>query len=131
MQIKINCGYSHKHRVVTSPPRDPYRAPRRDDPIPHAGSELVAMMPTIQSADLGKLEVLEWNGVTPVFESADNHRLAITKVRVKFVKGFDDRFDIILRENPGQWDIFRLESFFPTAPPPGSGGQKSNDVFNF
>jgi hypothetical protein len=86
---------------------------------------------TVQSTDLGKLEVLEWNGVTPVFESADNRRLAITKVRVKFAKGFDDRFDIILREDADKWDIFRLESFFPTAPPPGTGGQKSNDVFNF
>jgi hypothetical protein len=87
---------------------------------------------TVQSANLGKLEVFEWNGVTPVFESAEGHRLAITKARAKFVKGFDDRFDVILREVDGRWEIMRLESFFPTAPPQGpGGGQKSNDVFNF
>jgi hypothetical protein len=86
---------------------------------------------TLQSADLGKVEIFEWNGVTPVFESADNRRLATTKVRAKFVKGFDDRFDVILRETGGKWEVLRLESFFPTAPAPSAPNQKSNDVFNF
>jgi len=89
---------------------------------------------TVQSADLGQLEVFEWNGVTPVFESAEGRRLAMTKVRAKFVKGFDDRFDVMLREVDGGWEIMRLESFFPTQPPQGAGGgsqPKSNDVFNF
>jgi hypothetical protein len=85
----------------------------------------------IQSGALGALEVFEWNGVTPIFENSEGRRNAGTKVRVKFNKGFDDRFDVVLRENDTGWQIKRLESFFPTAPPPAPGKEKSNDVFNF
>jgi hypothetical protein len=86
---------------------------------------------SIQGGSLGAIEAFEWNGVTPIFESSEGHRSAGTKLRIKFEKGFDDRFDVVLRESDGKWQIFRFESFFPIAPPPGSGGPKSNDVFNF
>ena len=88
----------------------------------------------IQAGSLGEIEAFEWNGVTPIFENSQGSRNAGTKLRIKFNKGFDDRFDVVLREENGGWLIYRLESFFPTAPPPGQGGpggQKSNDVFNF
>ena len=89
---------------------------------------------TIQSGSLGAIESFEWNGVTPIFENSNGRRNAGTKVRVKFNKGFDDRFDVVLREEDSGWQVFRFESFFPSTPPPGQGGggnQKSNDVFNF
>ena len=86
---------------------------------------------TIQSGSLGAIEAFEWNGVTPIFENSQGRRNAGTKVRVKFNKGFDDRFDVVLREEDSGWQIFRFESFFPSAPAPTPGGQKSNDVFNF
>jgi hypothetical protein len=93
----------------------------------------------IVEGSLGKIEMFEWNGVTPVFESAEGHKLAGTKVRTKFEKGTEDRFDVILREtDDGRWLISQFASFFPEAspsrtPPAGSKGGKgsSNDVFNF
>lgn len=93
----------------------------------------------IVQGPLGKLEIFEWNGITPYFESAEGHKMAATKVRTKFEKGTEDRFDVILRETDGRWLISQLKGFFPEAAPaapptgggrPGSGG-KSNDVFNF
>jgi hypothetical protein len=92
----------------------------------------------IVRGSLGKLELFEWNGITPYFESAEGHKMAATKVRTKFEKGTEDRFDVILRETDGRWLISQLKGFFPEAAPapaggggkPGSGG-KSNDVFNF
>ena len=94
----------------------------------------------IVEGTLGKLEIFEWNGVTPYFESAEGHKMAATKVRTKFEKGTEDRFDVILRDNDGKWLISQLKGFFPEASgsgnssgnKSGSGGKGSgNDVFNF
>ena len=92
----------------------------------------------IVKGSLGKLEIFEWNGITPYFESAEGHKMAATKVRTKFEKGTEDRFDVILRETDGRWLISQLKGFFPeagAAAPPSGGGKpgsgKSNDVFNF
>jgi hypothetical protein len=93
----------------------------------------------IVQGSLGKLEIFEWNGVTPFFESAEGHKMAATKVRTKFEKGTEDRFDVVLRETDGRWLISQLRGFFPEGAPapsgsgkPGSGGKGSgNDVFNF
>ena len=86
---------------------------------------------------LGKLEVFEWNGITPYFESAEGRKMAATKLRAKFEKGVEDRFDVVLRETEGKWLISQLQSFFPetsskAAGKAGQGGKGSNnDVFNF
>jgi hypothetical protein len=86
----------------------------------------------IQSGSLGKIEVMEWNNVTPVFESAEGHKVAATKIRTKFDKGFDDRFDIILREIDGKWLIVRLPDFFPDrASPAAPPSSKAKDQFEF
>jgi hypothetical protein len=94
---------------------------------------------SIVEGTLGKLEIFEWNGITPVFESAEGHKMAGTKVRTKFVNGTEDRFDVVLRETDGRWLISQLRGFFPEAggganAGGGKGGQggkgSSNDVFN-
>ena len=88
------------------------------------------------SSELGKFELFEWNGVTPAFESMEGRKAAATKVRTKFEKGSEDRFDLVLREDAGRWLIYQLRGFFPESlpsPPPGGGRPSgpSNDVFNF
>jgi hypothetical protein len=93
----------------------------------------------IVEGTLGKLEMFEWNRITPYFESAEGHKLAATKVRTKFANGTEDRFDVILRDNDGKWLISQLKGFFPEATSSGNAGGKggsggkgsSNDVFNF
>jgi hypothetical protein len=91
----------------------------------------------VQSGTLGSIDVMEWNKVTPSFESAEGRKVAGTKVRAKFTKGFDDRFDVVLRETDGRWLIVRLPQFFPENSPQQPGGgrppqqQQQKDVFDF
>jgi hypothetical protein len=80
----------------------------------------------LDNSPLGKLEVMEWNGVTPIFESAAGSRLAGTKIRMKFAKGSDERFDVTLRQVGSKWLIYRMPDFFTPVKK-----KKPEDVFNF
>jgi hypothetical protein len=68
-------------------------------------------------AYIGKLETMEWNGITPAFESAGGAPMAATKAKIKFEKGQEERCDVILRVEDGKWRINAMPQFFkPKAP---------------
>jgi hypothetical protein len=66
---------------------------------------------------LGRLESMEWNGVTPIFESQAGSRVALTKVRLKFQRGKDERFDLEMRQVGNRWLITNFSQLFPTRKP--------------
>jgi hypothetical protein len=76
---------------------------------------------------LGRLEVMEWNGVTPKFESAGGDRTALVRARTKFTNVNEGRIELVLREAEGKWLVMRAPEFFPE-PRPQRGG--ADDVFN-
>jgi hypothetical protein len=84
----------------------------------------------LANSPLGKLEVMEWNGVSPIFESAAGSRLAGTKIRMKFAKGNDERFDVTLRQVGDKWLVYRMPDFFVPEKKP-TPSKKGEDVFNF
>jgi hypothetical protein len=66
---------------------------------------------------IGKLQTMEWNGVMPAFESGAGTTMAATKAKVKFEKGQEERYDVILRHEGGKWLINALPQFFKPRPP--------------
>lgn len=75
----------------------------------------------------GRLQVMEWNQVTPVFESAAGSKTAYVKLRMKFEKlQSEDRFDALLLKVGDKWLIQHLPTFFP----PPKKAQPKDDVFN-
>jgi len=61
---------------------------------------------------LGKIQALEWNGVSPVFETEAGAPIAITKAKLKSERAQDERFDIVLRRVGNRWLVTRFQ-FFP------------------
>jgi hypothetical protein len=60
---------------------------------------------------------MQWNGVTPAFESGGGTTMAATKAKVKFEKGQEERYDVILRHEDGKWLINALPQFFKPRTP--------------
>jgi hypothetical protein len=80
---------------------------------------------------LGRVKVLEWNQVTPVFESAAGGRSAIAQARMSFTNTAgqrEERVDLVLRQVGSKWLIMRFETFFPEPRRPRQPQQE--DVFD-
>jgi hypothetical protein len=74
---------------------------------------------------LGQIISMEWNGVSPIFETVAGSPTAVTKARAKFEKTQDERLDVGLRKVGDRWLISYFPAFFTEKRP-----AKKDDVFN-
>jgi hypothetical protein len=77
-------------------------------------------------APLGRVQSMEWNGVTPAFGSEKGSAIAATKARMKFERAQDERFDVGLRRVGNRWLISHFPAFFAEKRPT----KQQDDVFN-
>jgi hypothetical protein len=75
---------------------------------------------------LGRVQSMEWNGVSPSFASEGGSPVAATKARMKFERAQDERFDVLLRRVGDRWLISRFPSFFPERRPSKPSGDFSD-----
>jgi hypothetical protein len=75
---------------------------------------------------LGRLQVLEWNGITPVFESAGGAKTATAQARMKFTRGNEERVELVMHQLGDRWVVLRFPTFFPEKKP----GRQPEDVFD-
>ncbi|MDB5323754.1 MAG: hypothetical protein JWN40_5385, partial [Phycisphaerales bacterium] len=57
---------------------------------------------------LGRVQSMEWNGVSPSFGSEGGSAIAAAKVRTKFERAQDERFDVVMRRVGDRWLISRF-----------------------
>lgn len=72
---------------------------------------------------VGTLQTIRWNGVTPAFESGGGTTMAATKAKIKFEKGNEERFDVILKLEDGKWRINAMPQFFQPPKKPADNFQ--------
>jgi len=77
---------------------------------------------------LGRVQSMEWNGVTPAFGSEKGSAIAATKAKMKFERAQDERFDVGLRRVGNRWLISHFPAFFPEKRP--TAKQQQDDVYN-
>jgi hypothetical protein len=66
---------------------------------------------TIQGS-VGRLQKMEWNGVPPVFSSAEGSAMATAIARMKFERATEERYDVMLRKVGNKWLVNSLPQFF-------------------
>jgi hypothetical protein len=77
---------------------------------------------------LGRVVVMEWNGMRPYFEQAGGTKTAIARARMKFDNGGEERMEIVLHQVGDKWLVLRFPTVFPEKKPrPG----QQDDVFDF
>jgi hypothetical protein len=77
---------------------------------------------------VGRVEILEWNGVTPDFQSSAGSPTAGIKAKLKFQRGEEERIDVLLRKVGDKWLINALPQFFKGRPP--RSPHQRDDVFS-
>ena len=83
---------------------------------------------SIQSPQpLGRVQKMEWNGVSPSFGSEGGSPMAALKAMMRFEKAQDERVDLIMRRVGDRWLISHFPSFFPE---PRHGSSQANDTFS-
>jgi hypothetical protein len=75
---------------------------------------------------LGRVQKMEWNGVSPSFGSEGGSPMATTKALLRFEHAQEERVDLMMRRVGDRWLISHFPSFFPERRP---GKQSSNDTF--
>lgn len=75
---------------------------------------------------LGRLQVLEWNGMTPIPESAAGTRTALIQARMRFTRGGEERVELTLHQVGTKWLVMRFPTFFPEKKP----GRQQDDTFD-
>lgn len=77
----------------------------------------------------GAMELMEWNKVTPSFESQAGSKTADVLARIKFKRVGEERYGVRLRKVGDRWLISLLPTFFPEQTPQPKRPAK-DDGFN-
>jgi hypothetical protein len=66
---------------------------------------------------LGRVVVMEWNGMRPYFEQAGGTKTATARARLKFDNGAEERFEVVMHQVGDKWLVLRFPTVFPDKKP--------------
>jgi hypothetical protein len=82
---------------------------------------------TIQAPQpLGRVQTMEWNGVSPSFATEGGSPMAAAKAVMRFERAQDERVDLVMRRVGERWLISHFPSFFPER----RSSKQSGDTFS-
>jgi hypothetical protein len=74
---------------------------------------------------LGRVQTMEWNGVSPYFKTEAGASVAEIKALMRFEKAQEDRVDLLMRRVGDRW-LVSQSSYFPVR----RASKQSNDTFS-